>query len=146
MKSITSFSLRYRWVVLLAWVALAVAGVMTLSSATGALTKNQAAPGTAGYDANEHIKEVFGLDGHEQATIAVLHLPPGKGMHTKAGQAIAERTFAAARKAGPIGVIDYANTGNEKLISRDGQTTWALYDMPNGDEAPGEGLAGKMQP
>lgn len=146
MKSITSFSLRYRWVVVLAWVALTVAGVMTLSSATGALTHKQAAPGTAGYDANEHIKEVFGLDGHEQPTFAVLHLPPGKGMNTAAGRATAERTFAAANKAGPLGVVDFATTGNEKLISKDGQTTWAIFDMPNPDEAPGSGVMEKIEP
>jgi RND superfamily putative drug exporter len=146
MKSITSFSLRYRWVVVLTWVALTVAGVMTLSSATGALTHNQAAPGTSGYDANEHLKEVFGLDGHEQPTIGILHLPSGKGMNTQAGQAIAERTFAAANKAGPLGVVDFATTGNQKLVSKDGQTTWAIFNMPNPDEAPGTGVVEKIEP
>jgi RND superfamily putative drug exporter len=146
MKSITSFSLRHRWAVVLAWLALTVAGVMTISSATGALTHNQAASGTAGYDANEHIKEVFGLDGHEQPTIALLHLPPGKGMDTKAGRAIAEHTFDAANKAGHLGVLDYASTGNKALISKDGQTTWAVFDMPNPDEAPGTGVIERIEP
>jgi RND superfamily putative drug exporter len=146
MKSITRFSLRYRWVVVLAWVALTVAGVMTLSSATGALTHNQAASGTAGYDANEHIKEVFGLDGHEQPTIAMLHLPPGKGMDTRAGRSIAERTFDAANKAGHLGVLDFATTGNRALVSKDGQTTWAVFDMPNPDEAPGTGVMERIEP
>jgi RND superfamily putative drug exporter len=146
MKSITSFSLRYRWVIVLAWIAMTIAGVLTLSSATGALTHNQAAPGTAGYDANEHLKEIFGLDGHEQPTLGVLHLPPGKGMETAAGKAIAARTFAAANKAGPLGVVDFANTGNRRLVSRDGQTTWAIFDMPNPDEAPGTGVIEKIEP
>ncbi len=146
MKSITSFSLRYRWVVVLAWVALTIAGVMTLSSATGALTQNQAAPGTSGYDANEHIKEVFGIDGHEQPTFAVLHLPSGKGMDTRAGRAIAEHTFAAANEAGRLGVIDFANSGNPVLVSKDKQTTWAVIDMPNPDEPPGKGVIGKIEP
>jgi putative drug exporter of the RND superfamily len=146
MKSITRLSLRFRWAVVLAWVALTVAGVMTISSATGALTHNQAAPGTSGYDANEHIKEVFGIDGHEQPTFAVLHLPAGQGMNTKAGRAIAARTFAAANKAGPLGVVDFATTDNEKLISKDGQTTWAVFDMPNPDEAPGSGVMERIEP
>jgi putative drug exporter of the RND superfamily len=146
MKSITSFSLRHGRAVTLAWVALTVAGVMTLSSATGALTHNQAAPGTAGYDANEHIKEVFGLDGHEQPTIALLHLPPGKGMDTQAGRQVAEHTFDAANQAGHLGVLDYATTGNRALISRDGQTTWAVLDMPNPDEAPGTGVMERIEP
>ncbi len=146
MKSITSFSLRHRWAVVLVWVALTVAGVMTLSSATGALTHNQAASGTSGYDANEHIKEVFGLDGHEQPTIALLHLPSGKGMHTQAGRQIAEHTFDAANKAGHLGVLDYATTRNMALISKDGEKTWAVFDMPNPDEAPGTGVMERIEP
>jgi RND superfamily putative drug exporter len=103
MKSITSFSLRYRWVVVLAWVAMTVAGVLTLSSATGALTHNQAAPGTSGYDANEHLKEIFGLDGHEQPTVGVLHLPPGKGMDTAAGKASPPRPSPPPTRRGRSG-------------------------------------------
>jgi RND superfamily putative drug exporter len=146
MKSITQFSLRHRRLVALIWIALTVVGVLTVSSATGALTHNQAAPGTPGYDANEHLKERFGLDGHEQPTIAVLHLPAGKGMDTAQGRAIAAHTFAAANKAGHLGVADFANTGNPKLVSADKQTTWALLDMPNPDEAPGTGVMERIEP
>jgi RND superfamily putative drug exporter len=146
MQKITSFSLRRRWVVVVAWVALTVAGLLTISAATGALTHNQAAPGTSGYDANEHLKEAFGLDGHEQPTIGVLHLPPGKGMDTQAGQTIAERTFGAANQAGHLGVVDFATTGNHALVSKDGQATWAIFDMPNPDEAPGTGVMEKIEP
>jgi RND superfamily putative drug exporter len=146
MKSITSFSLRHRRLVALVWIALTVVGVLTVSSATGALTHNQAAPGTAGYDANEHLKERFGLDGHEQPTIAVLHLPPAQGMNTAKGRAIAARTFDAANEAGHLGVADFANTGNPKLVSADKQTTWALVDMPNPDEAPGTGVMERIEP
>ncbi|MBS1885833.1 MAG: MMPL family transporter [Actinobacteria bacterium] len=146
MKSITSFSLRHRRLVVLAWVALTVAGVLTLSSATGALTHNQAAPGTAGYDANEHLKAVFGLDGHEQPTIAVLHLPAGKGMGTAAGRRIAATTFAAANRAGHLGVLDFATTGDRKLLSADGRSTWAIFDMPNPDEPLGAGVMERIEP
>jgi RND superfamily putative drug exporter len=146
MKSITSFSLRHRRLVALAWISLTIVGVLTVSSATGALTHNQAAPGTAGYDANENLNARFGLDGHEQPTIAVLHLPPGRGMATASGRAIAAKTFAAANRAGHLGVADYANTGNPKLISADGQTTWALIDMPNPDEELGAGTIERIEP
>jgi putative drug exporter of the RND superfamily len=146
MKSITSFSLRHRGLVAIVWIALAVVGALTVSSATGALTHNQAAPGTAGYDANEHLREKLGLDGHEQPTIAVMQLPPGKGMDTRAGRTIAARTFSAANQAGHLGVADYANTGNSKLVSADERTTWALIDMPNPDVAPGTGVAERIEP
>jgi RND superfamily putative drug exporter len=43
-------------------------------------------------------------------------------------------------------VIDFATTGNQKLISKDGGTTWAVFDMPNPDEAPGSGVMERIEP
>jgi RND superfamily putative drug exporter len=146
MASITRISLRHRRLVALAWIVLAAAGVLTLSSTTGAFTHSFSTPGTPGYDANHRIAQRFGIDGHEQPTIAVLHLPPGKSMHTAAGQKIAARTFAAVPRAGHVAVADYANTHNAKLISRDGRTTWALINMPNPDIPLGKGVSDRIQP
>ena len=117
-----------------------------MSSATGGLAHNFNTPGTAGYDANAHIIKSLGIDGNEQPTIAVLHLPAGEGMGTAAGQAAAARTFAAANRAGHVAVADYANTHNPKLISRDGQTTWALIDVPNPDVGAGQGVVDRIGP
>ena len=79
MTSITHLALRHRRLVALAWIALTVVGVLTVSSATGGLSHNFNTPGTAGYDANAHIIKSLGIDGNEQPTIAVLHLPVGRG-------------------------------------------------------------------
>ena len=146
MTSITHLALRHRRLVALAWIALTVVGVLTVSSATGGLSHNFNTPGTAGYDANAHIIKSLGIDGNEQPTIAVLHLPAGEGMGTAAGQAAAARTFAAANRAGHLAVADYANTHNPKLISRDGQTTWALIDVPNPDVGSGQGVVDRIGP
>ena len=99
MTSITHLALRHRRLVVLAWIALTVVGVLTVSSATGGLSHGFNTPGTRGYDANAHIIKSLGIDGNEQPTIAVLHLPAGEGMGTAAGQAAAARTFAAAHTA-----------------------------------------------
>ena len=146
MTSITHLALRHRRLVALAWIALTVVGVLTVSSATGGLSHNFNTPGTAGYDANAHIIRSLGIDGNEQPTIAVLHLPAGEGMGTAAGQAAAARTFAAANRAGRVAVADYDNTHNPKLISRDGQTTWALIDVPNPDVGAGQGVVDRIGP
>src|SRR2546421_473513 len=79
-------------------------------------------------------------------TTAVLHLPAGEGMGTSAGQAAAARTFVAATRAGHLAVADYANTHNPKLISSDGQATWALINVPNPDVPLGSGVVGRIQP
>jgi RND superfamily putative drug exporter len=140
MTAITKNALRHRRLVVLVWIVLAAAGVATLSSTTGKMTHTFATPGTPGYTANDRMMRRFGIDGHEQPTIAVLHLPPGQSMRTAAGRVAAARTFAAAPRAGHVAVADYANTHNPKLISADGRTTWALIDMPNPDVPLGTGV------
>ncbi len=146
MTSFTRLALRHRRLVALAWLVLTVVGALTVSSATSRLSHGFNTPGTAGYDANQHILNRFGLDGNEQPTIAVLKLPAGQGMGTAAGRAVAARTFAAAPRAGHLAVADYANTHNPKLISADGRTTWALLDMPNPDVGLGTGVMDRIQP
>src|SRR5215469_3578174 len=146
MTSITRFALHHRLLVALAWLALTVAGVLTVSSTTGRLSHDFNTPGTAGYEANLHMRERFGIDGNEQPTIAVLKLPAGQTMQTAAGQEAAARTFAAANRAGHLAVADYANTHNAKLISSDGRTTWALIDMPNPDLPLGSGVMDRIEP
>jgi RND superfamily putative drug exporter len=146
MNSITRFALRHRRLVALAWITLTVVGVLTVSSATSGLSHGFNTPGTAGYDANARMLKAFGIDGNEQPTIAVLHLPAGAGMGTAAGQAAAAQTFAAAHRAGHLAVADYANTHNPKLISSDGRTTWALIDMPNPDVPLGSGVMDRIAP
>jgi putative drug exporter of the RND superfamily len=146
MTSITRFALNHCRLVALAWLALTVAGVLTVSSATSRLSHGFSTPGTAGYDANLHIWKRFGIDGNEQPTLAVLRLPPGHTMRTAVGRAEAARTFAAANRAGHLAVADYANTHNPKLISNDAQTTWALIDMPNPDAPLGAGVMDRIGP
>jgi RND superfamily putative drug exporter len=146
MLKITRFALTHRRAVVLAWVVLTVVGALTVSSTNSHLSHSVAYPGTLGSDANEHIRRRFGLDGHEQPVLAVLQLPPGQTMRSGSGRAIAARTFAGAARAGHIGVADYSNTGDPKLISPDGRTTWALIDMPNPDVPLGQGVLERLQP
>jgi RND superfamily putative drug exporter len=146
MARVTRIALGHPRLVVLAWVLLAIAGGVTASSTTNGLSHSVSTPGTAGSEANEHIRKRFGLDGNEQPAIAVLRLPPGASMRTAAGQAIAARTFEAANRAGHLGVADYARTHDPKLVSRDGRTTWALIDMPNPDIPLGAGVLERIQP
>jgi RND superfamily putative drug exporter len=146
MNSITRLALRHRRLVAVAWITLTVVGVLTVSSATSGLSHGFNTPGTAGYDANAHMLQRFGIDGNEQPTIAVLRLPAGDRMGSAAGQAAAAQTFAAAHRAGHLAVADYANTHNPKLISSDGRTTWALIDMPNPDTPLGSGVMDRIAP
>ena len=146
MTKITRFALHHRRLVVLGWILLTVLGALTVSSTNGNLSHSVATPGTSGSEANRHILKRFGLDGNEQPAIAVLRLPAGQSMQTTAGQATAARTFAAAQRAGHLGVADFATTHNPNLVSHDGRTTWALIDMPNPDIPLGAGVLQRIQP
>jgi RND superfamily putative drug exporter len=144
MKKITVFAIRHRKLIALGWTLLATAGALTLSSTTGRMTHTFATPGNPGYDTNQRLLQRFGVDGNEQPTIAVLHLPVGETMRSAAGRATAASTFAAAPQAGQLALADYANTHNPKLISSDGRTTWALINMPNPDTPDGSGVIDRI--
>jgi RND superfamily putative drug exporter len=98
MTSLTTFVLRHRMLVVVAWVAVAVAGAMTVSTSAGRLSKGFATPGTAGYGANLDILQRLGVDGNEQPSLGVLHLPPGQSMRTASGRALAAAVPAAPRR------------------------------------------------
>jgi RND superfamily putative drug exporter len=146
MTSLTMFVLRHRVFVVVAWLAVAVVGVMTVSTTAGRLSKGFATPGTAGYEANTHILQRLGVDGNEQPSLGVLHLPLGRSMETASGRELAARVFARANHAGHLAVADFANTGDAKFVSADGFTTWALFDMPNPDVPLGSGVMGQIEP
>ena len=98
--------MRHRWLVLLAWVALAVAGGATVGSTIGRLTYTYSTPGQPGYEANVHLAQAFGVDGAFEPTIATLHLPGNLRMRTPGGKAAAQQTFQAVARPGVVDVAD----------------------------------------
>jgi len=136
MNRLTAFVLRHRRAVALAWIAVTVTGGVFVGKANSGLSHNLSTPGLAGYEADQAMLRELGLDGGEAPLIAVLRLPAGQTMRTHAGQAAAARAFAAGARAGHVGLADYRTAHDARLISPDGRTTWALYDMPNPDAGP----------
>jgi RND superfamily putative drug exporter len=134
MRKFTSAILRHRLLVALVWIALTVVGGLLVGKANSGLTHRIATPGLAGYDANLKMFHQLGIDGGEAPVIAVMHMPAGQSMHTAAGRQIAATAFsAAARLAGHVALIDYATAHDSRLVSGDGRSTWAIYDIPNPD-------------
>jgi RND superfamily putative drug exporter len=125
--------LKHKLVVVALWLCLTVAGAFAATSVGSRLTKGLPIPGQPAYEANLKMLRTFGIDGHQQPTIAVLQLPATLSMRTAAGRAAAARTFGAGSDAGPVAVIDYATTHDRRLVSADGRTTFAIFDMPSPD-------------
>jgi putative drug exporter of the RND superfamily len=146
MSAVTRWSLNHTLIVAVVWLALAGAGAYAATSVGGRLTKGLPIPGQPAYEANLKMLRIFGIDGHQQPTIAVLQLPASLSMHTSAGRAAAARALRVAAHAGPLGIIDYETTGDSRFVSRDGRTTFAIYDMPNPDLARTAGTMGQILP
>ena len=146
MSTITRWALHHKLVVVISWLCLTVAGALAAANVGGKLTQGLPIPGQPAYEANLKMLRTFGIDGHQQPTVAVLHLPRALSMRTTAGQTAAARTFGAGSKAGPVGVIDYSTTHDSRLISADGRSTFAIYDMPSPDLARTAGTLGRLQP
>src|SRR6478672_7806272 len=146
MSTVTRWALNHKKIVVVVWLCLTTAGAFASLSVGGKLTKGLPIPGQPAYEANLTMLRTFGIDGHQQPTIAVLHLPVGLSMQTSGGRAAAARTLAAAAHAGPVGIIDYATTHDPRLVSADGRTTVAIYDMPSPDLARTAGTMGDILP
>ena len=144
MRRIAAFSARHKWLVVSTWLILALAGGLTANATIGRMDYTYATPGQPGYGADLHITQRFGVDPAFEPTLAVLHLPPALTMQTAAGRGTARRTFAAAARPGVVTVADYANTGNAKLITDGGRTTWAVLGLANPDTGPGVGAGDKL--
>src|SRR5438270_11784037 len=145
-STVTRWALKHKKVVVLFWLCLTAAGAFASLSVGNKLTKGLPIPGQPAYEANLKMLRTFGIDGHQQPTIAVLHLPAALSMRTSAGRRAAARTFAAASEAGPVGVIDYATTHDSRFASTDGRTTFAIFDMPSPDQARTAGTMDRILP
>src|SRR5258708_22460502 len=144
MRRVAAFSMGRRWVVVRAWLFRAVIGGVTANTAVGRLDFTYSTPGQPGYEANLHITQRFGIDATFEPTLAVLHLPAGLTMSSAAGRTAAGRTFAAAARPGVVTVTDYADTGNPKLVTDGGRTTWAVLSLANPDKGPGVGAGDNL--
>jgi len=98
-STVTRWALKHKKLVVLFWLCLTAAGAFASLSVGNKLTKGLPIPGQPAYEANLKMLRTFGIDGHQQPTIAVLRLPAALSMRTAAGKTAAARTFAAASQA-----------------------------------------------
>ncbi len=138
--------LKYRWVIVFAWVALTIIGVRTIGMIGPRLDYTYSTPGQPGYESNLKLTKRFGLDPAFEAELPVLRLPPGVTMASPEGRAMAAKTFAGARGAGPLSYADFATTNDPRFILDNGRATWALISIPNPDYGPGVGVEPGLQP
>jgi putative drug exporter of the RND superfamily len=132
LAALTDWVLTHRRLVVIFWLAAAVAGAASASSATQALSQRSALPGKPGYQTNQLIQRLYGNGGDTAPFVAVLTLPPGERVNTSpARHAIASAMRAAQAHLPGSRIVSYASSGDPRFVSANGQTSFALIFPPS---------------
>jgi RND superfamily putative drug exporter len=131
MTTLTRFVLRHKALVALFWVAVAAAGVLTISGTTHRMTNSFAMPGQA-YRVDNQIARQYGNGGSQPPYVPVITAPAGEAITDPVVAAAAGRAFGALARAIPdVRIADYATTRSPAFVTRDGRSTFALvYTTP----------------
>jgi putative drug exporter of the RND superfamily len=128
--------LGHKRLVALAWLLVLAPSLLLVSKVEGRLSQQFALPGQSAYEANQRILRTYGNGGPGQALVAVVRLPQGATVDRPDARRALGRGFAAlarqpdqAERAG-LRVVSYPSTGDRRLASADGRTTYALILPP----------------
>jgi putative drug exporter of the RND superfamily len=132
MDAVTSFVLRHRRVVGLAWLVLLVLGGAASASLSGHLSQSFDIPGTPSGAAASAIIARYHSGGNESPLVPVVRLPPGRTVYQPQVISDLRAGFAAAAAVGRGGsrVVSYASTGSRSFVAADGRTTFGLVFTP----------------
>ncbi len=129
MSRIPRFALRHRRLVVLFWIAAAVAGAMTAGLTTSRMSNSFSMPGQAAVVDSRIVAE-YGSGGGQTPLVPVLTAPAGQRISDATVAATTAQVFNAARAVPSVRVVDYANTHDAAFITRDGRSTFALAFLP----------------
>jgi len=142
-ESLTRVVLRHRLLVVLGWLVLMVAGGIAAGPVTDRLTFDFSLPGQPGYEAEQELIATFGTSTAD-TLVPVITVPEG-GTVAGRGAEIAV-VFDAVRAAVPQArVVDLASTGDQRFVTDDGRSTFALIQGPL-PQGFGPGIQARVQP
>ena len=131
MPALTRFVLRHKALVALLWLAVTVAGVMTVAGTTHRMTNDFSMPGQA-FRVNNQIVAEYGNGGSQAPYVAVLTVAPGERVSSPAVATQTGRVFdAIAGATGPVRMTDFDRTHDPRFITADGRSTFALVFTPS---------------
>jgi RND superfamily putative drug exporter len=138
MNGLTSFVLRHRRLIMLAWLIVAVAGVATLGSTTKRLSTQFKLPGEPSYVASARINALYHGQGEQIPTVLAVSSAAGGAV----SPATADKVIAAAAASIPGSrYADQLNTGSAQLATKGGQVSFGLIFPP---QQKGGGFADKQ--
>ncbi|MHB8644442.1 MAG: MMPL family transporter, partial [Thermomicrobiales bacterium] len=127
MSGFTRWILRHKLIVTFFWLTVTVVGILTVSRASGALSKQFSSPGQESSITNDTLLRTYGIG--TPPVVLVVTLPEGTtvdspGITNQLTGALA--TISAALPGAHI--LSYPSTGDRAFVSADGRTTFALVD------------------
>jgi len=148
MSSLTRWVLAHKRIVVLAWVALTIAGLAAAGPASKALQTEFSVPDKESWKTNVEIAQRYHADRNGTSPLLpVVTLPEGKTVSSPGVAAelkqIDERLKAALPGAR---IASYSSTGSDAFVSKDGRTAFALvYPRPNPDAQFGENIKAEKE-
>ena len=119
--------IRGRWVIVIAWIGLTVAGAMAAGKLADRWFQEFSIPGYSAYEANKRTIDTFGT-GRQYPQIAVFQVPSGD-VRDQAGIEQAIAAGAAVNEGSRVS--SWFQTRSDAFVSDDGKTMVAL-DLPGG--------------
>ncbi len=123
------FVLAHRRLVMVGWLVVFLAGAAGASHVSKRLAADFSLPGQPGYETSLKITRLYGNGGLEPPSLAVLTVPPGHTVLGERAQILAAVQRMRASVPG-VRVVDFANTGDPRMITSDGRTTYVLMFTP----------------
>jgi RND superfamily putative drug exporter len=123
------FVLAHRRLVMVGWLVVFLAGAAGASHVSKRLAADFSLPGQPGYETSLKITRLYGNGGLEPPSLAVLTVPPGHTVMGERAQILAAVQRMRASVPG-VRVVDFANTGDPRMITSDGRTTYVLMFTP----------------
>ncbi len=123
----TTAVLRWRWLIVAAWITIAVAGGVLAPKTIDSLSYDFGLPGQPGYETNQQIQETFGNGGATDPLVLVVSLPPGV---TVDQPAVREQYAEVLQRVQQPGWRTVSGLTEPSLTSADRRTTVALVYPP----------------
>ena len=135
MRTLATFVLRHRRLVVLAWVVIFVAGIAGVSSSVSRLSTSFSLPGQPGFETASRVLTTYGTAGDVAPYLVTLTAASGQ----RVDPAQADAAFAAVAQQVPTArVIGHQQTGDPIFVPADGRTafTYAFIPEPSGFSDP----------
>src|SRR4029453_11762868 len=126
MARLSTFILRHKRLVVLFWLAGAVAGLAASATGSSRLSPQFNLPGPPRHPANQAILRAYGTGGSTLPLVAVVTPPPGTSVQAPAARQALGRAFAQLARQPGLRVVSYASTGDRRLLAADGRTSYVL--------------------